>query len=147
MPLFGKKKDTQKSPEHKSKGSNANNNHNDNGHAIDKGNKHQQHGTPKKKNSSITSSILSSSNQAATDHYSRHSAADEMAQTKPKLIFHCQQAHGSPTASISGFSNVKELYSSIGDAFEVDPTDVSGLFSISIYLVNLIVQLLLFQEG
>jgi len=51
--------------------------------------------------------------------------ADDMAQTKPKLIFHCQQAHGSPTVSISGFANVKELYAAIAEAFEIAPSDVS----------------------
>lgn len=42
----------------------------------------------------------------------------------PKLIFHCQLAHGSPTGLISGFSNVKELYQKIADCFEIPATTV-----------------------
>uniref|UniRef100_A0A3Q2Z7I4 GIPC1-3 GH1 domain-containing protein n=1 Tax=Hippocampus comes TaxID=109280 RepID=A0A3Q2Z7I4_HIPCM len=29
---------------------------------------------------------------------------------RPRLIFHTQLAHGSPTGRIEGFSNVRELY-------------------------------------
>lgn len=45
--------------------------------------------------------------------------------TKPKLVFHCQQAQGSPTGLISGFSNVKELYQKIADCYEFPVDDVS----------------------
>ncbi|XP_041359702.1 PDZ domain-containing protein GIPC1-like [Gigantopelta aegis] len=38
---------------------------------------------------------------------------------KPKLVFHCQQAHGSPTGIISGFTNVKELYQKIADCYDL----------------------------
>lgn len=44
---------------------------------------------------------------------------------KPKLVFHCQQAHGSPTGLISGFSNVKELYQKIAECYEFPVDDVS----------------------
>ena len=37
----------------------------------------------------------------------------------PKLVFHCQLAHGSPTGLISGFSNVRELYKKIAECFEI----------------------------
>ncbi|CAH0384650.1 unnamed protein product [Bemisia tabaci] len=37
---------------------------------------------------------------------------------KPKLVFHCQQAQGSPTGLISGFSNVKELYQKIAQCYD-----------------------------
>ena len=37
---------------------------------------------------------------------------------RPKLVFHCQQAHGSPTGLISGFTNVKELYQKIADCYD-----------------------------
>jgi len=40
---------------------------------------------------------------------------------RPKLIFHCQQAHGSPTGIISEFSNVRELYQKIADAYDLEP--------------------------
>jgi len=46
--------------------------------------------------------------------------------TPPKLVFHCQQAHGSPTGIISGFTNVKELYQKIADCYDMDPKDVSS---------------------
>lgn len=41
------------------------------------------------------------------------------------LQFYCQLAHGSPTAFVSGFSNVKELYDKIGEAFDMPASDVS----------------------
>jgi hypothetical protein len=44
--------------------------------------------------------------------------------TKPKLIFHCQLAHGSPTGLISGFTNVKELYAKIAECYDIQPSEV-----------------------
>jgi len=44
---------------------------------------------------------------------------------RPKLVFHCQQAHGSPTGLISGFSNVRELYQKIAECYEFPANDVS----------------------
>lgn len=44
--------------------------------------------------------------------------------TKPKLVFHCQQAQGSPTGLISGFSNVKELYQKIADCYDFSVEEV-----------------------
>jgi hypothetical protein len=43
---------------------------------------------------------------------------------RPKLVFHCQLAHGSPTGLISGFTNVKELYQKIADCYDIDPKEV-----------------------
>jgi hypothetical protein len=43
---------------------------------------------------------------------------------RPKLVFHCQLAHGSPTGLISGFSNVKELYNKIAECYEVNANEV-----------------------
>ena len=43
---------------------------------------------------------------------------------KPKLAFHCQQAHGSPTGIITGFTNVKELYQKIAECYDFPPSDV-----------------------
>jgi len=48
-----------------------------------------------------------------------------------KFVFRCQQAHGSPTGLISGFSNVKELYQKIAECYgfpvgEVSSNMVSG---------------------
>ena len=49
---------------------------------------------------------------------------------KPKLVFHCQQAHGSPTGIISGFTNVRELYQKIADCYEIPSEDVSATLKI-----------------
>ena len=46
-------------------------------------------------------------------------------QVMPKLIFHCQLAHGSRTAVISGFSNMKQLYEKIAENLEINYNDVS----------------------
>lgn len=48
------------------------------------------------------------------------------ASQRPKLVFHTQLAHGSPTGRIEGFSNVKELYAKIADAFKILPAEVSS---------------------
>ena len=45
---------------------------------------------------------------------------------RPKLQFHCQLAHGSPTGIIEGFTNVRELYQKIAASFDLDVSDVSG---------------------
>lgn len=44
---------------------------------------------------------------------------------RPRLIFHTQLAHGSPTGRIEGFSNVRELYAKIGEAFGIPPAEVT----------------------
>lgn len=44
---------------------------------------------------------------------------------RPTLVFHCQQAHGSPTGLITGFSNVRELYQKIAECYEFPADDVS----------------------
>lgn len=44
---------------------------------------------------------------------------------KPKLVFHCQQAQGSPTGLITGFSNVKELYQKISECYDFPADEVS----------------------
>lgn len=51
--------------------------------------------------------------------------------SKPKLVFHCQLAHGSPTGLISGFTNVKELYSKIAECYDMQSNEV---YSCVIYL-------------
>ncbi|XP_072255784.1 PDZ domain-containing protein GIPC1 [Pyxicephalus adspersus] len=43
---------------------------------------------------------------------------------RPRLVFHAQLAHGSPTGRIEGFSNVKELYAKIAEAFNIPVGDV-----------------------
>ena len=43
---------------------------------------------------------------------------------KPKLVFHCQLAHGSPTGFLTGFSNVRELYHKIAECYEMPVSEV-----------------------
>lgn len=43
---------------------------------------------------------------------------------RPKLIFHTQLAHGSPTGRIHGFTNVRELYGKIAEVFNISPSEV-----------------------
>ncbi|KAG8437201.1 hypothetical protein GDO86_008046 [Hymenochirus boettgeri] len=43
---------------------------------------------------------------------------------RPKLVFHTQLAHGSPTGRIEGFTNVKELYCKIAEAFQISPEEI-----------------------
>ncbi|XP_034263276.1 PDZ domain-containing protein GIPC1 [Pantherophis guttatus] len=46
------------------------------------------------------------------------------ASLRPRLVFHTQLAHGSPTGRIEGFTNVKELYNKIAEAFNIASTEV-----------------------
>nr|XP_029480166.1 PDZ domain-containing protein GIPC1-like [Oncorhynchus nerka] len=46
------------------------------------------------------------------------------ANLRPKLVFHTQLAHGSPTGRIEGFTNVKELYGKIADTFNLSPPEI-----------------------
>ncbi|XP_053906476.1 PDZ domain-containing protein GIPC3 isoform X1 [Cuculus canorus] len=43
---------------------------------------------------------------------------------RPRLVFHTQLAHGSPTGRIEGFTNVKELYAKIAEVFSISPTEI-----------------------
>lgn len=43
---------------------------------------------------------------------------------RPKLVFHTQLAHGSPTARIHGFTNVRELYAKIAEVFNISASEV-----------------------
>lgn len=56
--------------------------------------------------------------------------------TRPKLVFHCQQAHGSPTGVISGFTNVKELYKRIAECYDMDASEVRCFFFLLFIYVN-----------
>lgn len=55
---------------------------------------------------------------------------------KSQLVFHCQQAHGSPLGLISGFSNVKELYQKIAECYDFPPEDVRNHFLSLIVMIN-----------
>lgn len=64
---------------------------------------------------------------------------------KSQLVFHCQQAQGSPLGLISGFSNVKELYQKIAECYDFPPEDVRLYFcfvtiSVSALTNNLIIE-------
>ncbi|KAM9251591.1 LOW QUALITY PROTEIN: PDZ domain-containing protein GIPC1-like [Cariama cristata] len=43
---------------------------------------------------------------------------------RPRLVFHTQLAHGSPTGRVEGFTNVRELYGKIAEAFHIPPGEV-----------------------
>ncbi|XP_050534350.1 PDZ domain-containing protein GIPC1 isoform X1 [Daktulosphaira vitifoliae] len=47
---------------------------------------------------------------------------DEDEKAKQNLVFHCQQAQGSPTGLVSDFSNVRELYQRVADCYDF-PSD------------------------
>jgi hypothetical protein len=65
-------------------------------------------------------------NPKATSSSSKTQVTEEINEdiTKPKLVFHCQLAHGSPTGLISGFTNVKELYHKIAECYEIQSNDI-----------------------
>ncbi|XP_030062550.1 PDZ domain-containing protein GIPC2 isoform X2 [Microcaecilia unicolor] len=46
------------------------------------------------------------------------------ANLRPRLVFHTQLAHGSPTGRIEGFSNIKELYGKIAEAFHMPVAEI-----------------------
>lgn len=47
--------------------------------------------------------------------------------SQPKLVFHTQLAHGSPTGKIEGFTSVKQLYEKISEAFDLPEKQVAFL--------------------
>ncbi|XP_068197169.1 PDZ domain-containing protein GIPC2 isoform X2 [Antennarius striatus] len=49
------------------------------------------------------------------------------ANLRPKLVFHTQLAHGSPTGRIEGFTNVKELYAKIAEVFNITAPELPHL--------------------
>ncbi|OWK56327.1 PDZ domain-containing protein GIPC3 [Lonchura striata] len=51
-------------------------------------------------------------------------AAPRASRARPRLVFHTQLAHGSPTGRIEGFTNVKELYAKIAEVFNISPTEI-----------------------
>lgn len=58
------------------------------------------------------------------DPFRRRPLASHPIPPRNELTFHCQLSHGSPTKDIQDFSNVKELYSRVGEAFDIDPSTV-----------------------
>ena len=41
-----------------------------------------------------------------------------------QLMFYCQQAHGSHTGLIGGFTNVRDLYEKIAECYDFSPDEV-----------------------
>lgn len=70
----------------------------------------------------------------AEDAHTQSNGVDNNNGQKSQLVFHCQQAHGSPLGLISGFSNVKELYQKIAECYDFPPDDVSLVFCICTYI-------------
>ncbi|KAJ8418512.1 hypothetical protein AAFF_G00000110 [Aldrovandia affinis] len=87
-------------------------------------------GLKKKKNKSRESSNLVQNegglagSSAAKSRVNGAGLPPPPANLRPKLVFHTQLAHGSPTGRIEGFSNVKELYAKIADAFNLSPPEI-----------------------
>jgi len=84
---------------------------------------HNSNGADHHKNEKHSPSKTSNGASSATN--SNHAIGNTQDDTqKPKLVFHCQLAHGSPTGLISGFTNVKELYNKIAECYEIQPTEI-----------------------
>jgi PDZ domain-containing protein GIPC len=81
--------------------------------------------TPKKNSNSNSPSSAATNNNRTSNAVAENNNHINDETSKPKLIFHCQLAHGSPTGLISGFSNVKELYSKIAECYEIQQNEVS----------------------
>ena len=103
MPLFGQKKEKEKSQQQ----SNGTTNNGE---------------TDRQKSPSPTKNGRSSSSGRVESPTTEN---NNPVVNRPKLVFHCQQAQGSPTGLISGFSNVKELYQKIADCYGFSVGDVS----------------------
>ncbi|KAI8786886.1 PDZ domain-containing protein GIPC1 [Biomphalaria glabrata] len=98
-----------------------------------KGNKNNDNKTPADTSNHANDSPHPNSNDstAGNDANSGNNGGSKSARPnsenippRPKLVFHCQQAHGSPTGIISGFTNVKELYQKIADCYDIPVTEI-----------------------
>ncbi|KAK0062843.1 PDZ domain-containing protein GIPC1 [Biomphalaria pfeifferi] len=98
-----------------------------------KGNKNNDNKTPAETSNLANDSPHPNSNDstAGNDANSGNNGGSKSARPnsenippRPKLVFHCQQAHGSPTGIISGFTNVKELYQKIADCYDIPVTEI-----------------------
>ncbi|CAB4066141.1 GIPC [Lepeophtheirus salmonis] len=70
--------------------------------------------------SNMRMSVILQTRESLTNHLLN----DHPPAHKPKLTFHCQQAQGSPTGIISGFTNVKELYQKIAEVYEITAEEI-----------------------
>lgn len=105
MPLFSKKATITSAAESKKNG---------------KQNKTKENGEEKQKSKGSYGATERTENTKPTPDQ----PAEESEEIAKKLIFHAQLAHGSPTGKIENFSNVKELYQRIGDAFSLSPSEI-----------------------
>lgn len=60
-------------------------------------------------------------------HKQHHNNEHDEQNVKQSLVFHCQQAQGSPTGLVSNFSNVRELYQRVADCYDFPSDEVSYL--------------------
>ena len=58
-------------------------------------------------------------------HWSKAPPSQSVVPARKELVFHCQLAHGSATKDVKDFSNVRELYARIGEAFGISASEVS----------------------
>lgn len=58
---------------------------------------------------------------------------DAASQPPPRFVFYCQLAHGSATAKVEGFTNVKQLYEKIAAAFHIKDDEVQNGFVVVVY--------------
>lgn len=80
-------------------------------------------------NNHLTGNEISDSSPTKADKALK---SDSGSNNRQKLVFHCQQAQGSPTGLISGFTNVQELYQKIADCYGFPVEDVSVFYCNSI---------------
>ncbi|OXA50710.1 PDZ domain-containing protein GIPC3 isoform X1 [Folsomia candida] len=81
----------------------------------------EQNGKPTRKDKSLSKEKPPVENEDGSEKMGGES---KMGVSKPKLIFHCQQAHGSPTGLISEFGNVKQLYQKISECYDFNVDDI-----------------------
>eukprot|EP00794_Sanderia_malayensis_P007767 gene7767-8613_t len=104
MPFFGKKSSITSPPGSKK---------------SSKSNKNRENGDKERPRPNAPSAV---SDQQENKAETRQN--DEAEQLAKKLVFNAQLAHGSPTGKVEDFSNVKELYQRIGDAFNISSTEI-----------------------
>lgn len=86
-------------------------------------------GKPKSKSKESASEVIPQNpavaNQGSPPSQPRSQSLPPPSNYQPRLVFHCQLGHGSPTGVISGFGNVRELYQKIAGCYDIDYTEVS----------------------
>ena len=85
--------------------------------------KNKENTHPRPQNISATASDASDQERNVTQEVVNPPPTSPV--NRPKLQFHCQLAHGSPTGIIEGFTNVRELYKKIASTFDLDVSEVS----------------------